>query len=62
MAIDLVSSDKMDNDGGVGNVKEPIRVVEAEASEKVAFGGVSESSIAHATAKKVEEGCHSHTQ
>ena len=48
---DLVGADEMDDDGDVGDVEEPIRVVEAKACQEVAWGVVAKGCIAHASTK-----------
>ena len=46
----------MENDAEVGEVDEPVGLVEAEAGEEVARGGVAERRVAKASAAEVEEG------
>lgn len=50
LAVNLVSSDQMDDNGGVGYVEEPKGVVEAEAGEEIARCEVSERRVSHAPA------------
>lgn len=48
----------MDDDGGIGDVQQPVRVIESKAGEEVPWSGVAEGGVAHATAKGVEDGGH----
>lgn len=47
---DLVCANEVDDDGDVGDVEEPEWVVEAKASQEVAWGVVAKGCVAHATA------------
>jgi hypothetical protein len=52
----LVAAEEVENDGEVGEVDEPVGLVEAEAGEEVARGAVAERRVAKAPAAEVEEG------
>lgn len=49
LAEDLVGADEVDDDGNVGDVEEPEGVVEAKASQEIAWGAVAKGCIAHAS-------------
>lgn len=46
----------MDEDCGISNVEKPIRVIKPEPSQEVSRSKISESSIAHASTKQIEDG------
>nr|ACL53175.1 unknown [Zea mays] len=56
LRVHLVAAEEVENDGEVGEVDEPVGLVEAEAGEEVARGAVAERRVAKAPAAEVEEG------
>lgn len=56
LCIDLIRSDEMDDDADVGQVDEPIWLIEAETGEDVSRSVVAECYIAYATEQEVEDG------
>lgn len=57
LTVNLVRTKKVYDNGCICDIKEPVRVVEAEIGEEVSRGGVPERCVAKAAAKHVEEGC-----
>ncbi|BAS89641.1 Os04g0470801 [Oryza sativa Japonica Group] len=55
-AVYLVAAEQVEDDAGVGEVDEPVGLVEAEAGEEVARGVAPEGGVAEAAAAEVEEG------
>ena len=54
----LIAAEEVDGDAEVGEVDEPVGLVEAEAGEEVTGRGVAEGRVAEAPAAEVEEGGH----
>ncbi|BAS91440.1 Os04g0659850, partial [Oryza sativa Japonica Group] len=52
----LVAAEEVEHDAGIGEVYEPVGLVEAEAGEEVARRGVAEGGVAEAADAEVEEG------
>jgi hypothetical protein len=55
LRVHLVSAEEVQDDAEVGEVDEPLGLVEAEPGEEVARGGVAERRVADAPAAEVEE-------
>ena len=62
LAEHLVGADEVHDDGDVGDVKKPERLVEAEAGEQVVRRGVAERGVPHAPAQHVEDGRRRHAE
>lgn len=56
--VDLVTTDEVEDDAGVGEVDEPVGLVEAEARHDVPGGVVAEGGVPEAAAAEVEESGH----
>ena len=55
LLTDLVATKQVEHDAGVGEVDEPVGLVEAEAGEQVARRGVAEGGVTEAAHGEVEE-------
>lgn len=58
----LIGADKVDDDGSVGDVEEPVWVVEAKASKEVSWSIVAKGGVTHASAQHVEDCGHCHAE
>ena len=53
----LVSTNQMNHDEDVGNVDEPVWVVETEARQQISWSVVTKGSISNKSNSHVETGC-----
>lgn len=57
----LISSHKMNENTCIGQVDEPVRLIEAKSSQEVSRSGVPKSCITEASTAQVEESCNAET-